>query len=94
MQIIIPLPQCCSANTYQELKAYLKQLELAVHHAQKAVESAEKEKVEITEDSSIYFNHPLLETIGESEVDPEVLKNFGANFYDELQNIEIKINLE
>ena len=37
MQIRIPLPQCNSVNTYKELKGYLKQLELAIHHAQKAV---------------------------------------------------------
>lgn len=93
MQIIIPLPQCSSANTYQELKAYLKQLELAVHHAQKAVESAEKEKVVLTEDAFINFNHPLLEMIDE-KIEPDIIKDFGVNFYDELQNIEIKINLK
>ena len=59
MEIIIPLPQCSSANTYQEVKSYLKQLELAVHHAQKSVEQLENEKVEITEQASfVIFEDP------------------------------------
>ncbi len=96
MQILIPLPQSSSANTYQELKSYLKQLELAVHHAQKSVESAEKEGVEITEDSSISFEHPLLEKIDihKNNLQIEILEDFECNFYDELQNIQLRINLE
>ena len=93
MQILIPLPQSSSANTYQELRSHLKQLELAVHHAQKSIESAEKEGVEITEDSFIDFNHPLVENLDDVE-DIEAFKDFGANFYDELQNIQLRINLE
>jgi flagellar biosynthesis chaperone FliJ len=42
MEIRIPLNVGISSNTYKELKSQLKQLELSVHHAQKAVESAKK----------------------------------------------------
>ena len=100
MEIIIPLPQCdSSANTYQELKSYLKQLELAVHHAQKSVESAEKDGIEITEDSFICFEHPTLESrmkIDKREAEEnekEWLENFPDTYYNELQCVELKINL-
>lgn len=102
MEIIIPLPQCnSSSNTYQELRSYLKQLELAVHHAQKSIEHAEKDGVEISEDSFITFDHPSLErsvTVdalkdGISSEEKTLLERFIDNYYDELQNIVIKINL-
>ena len=92
MQIKIPLPKCSSSNTYQEMKSYLKQLELAVHHAQKAVESAEKEGVELIEgDAYISFHHRLLETINVNEI--KDMSNFSIDHYDELQEIELDINL-
>lgn len=63
MEIIIPLPQYnFSTNTYKGLKGYLKQLELAVHHAQKAVENAEKSGIEITDGAFICFKHPSLDS--------------------------------
>ena len=81
MEILIPLPVNSSANTYKELNSYLKQLELAVHHAQKSVESAEKTGVELTEDAFVSFKHPAFS--GDDEVD----------MYDDLQSIELCINL-
>ena len=97
MEIIIPLPQIgSSASTYKELNSYLKQLELAVHNAQKSIESAEKDGVELSEDAYIIFEHPSLENSvradGLKEND-EVLKNFTDNYYDELQDVQLKINL-
>ncbi len=82
MQIIIPLPNNSSASTYEELKNYFKQFELAVHYAQKSVENAEKEGIELTEDSYVCFKHPSLE------------KGIESNNYDELQHIELDINLQ
>lgn len=96
MEIIIPLPQSSSANTYKELRSYLKQLELAVHHAQKSIEHAEKDGVELTEDSYITFEHPMLESnlrLDAEKDNEETLKNFMDNYYEELQFIELKINL-
>ena len=93
MTIKIPLPQSYSSNTYQELKSYLKQFELAVHHAQKAIESAEKEGVELTEDCNISFSHRLLEKIDINQSDIDIFKDFESNFYEELQDIELEINL-
>ena len=102
MEIIIPLPENSSANTYKELKGYLKQLELAIHHAQKAVDNAEETGIEITEDSYVCFKHPTLESSmrleakddkNNSRLGNEVFENFIDNFYDELQNIELHINL-
>lgn len=102
MEIIIPLPQIdSSTNTYQELKSYLKQLELAVHHAQKSVENAEKDGVEISEDSFICFQHPALESSlkldAETSTKEEVKKTLDSlmdSYYAELQSIELRINLE
>ena len=104
MEIIIPLPQYSFAtNTYLELKSYLKQLELAVHHAQKSVENAEKDGIKICEDSFISFCHPALsnsliseakEKSAETETAKVVLENFEDTYYDELQNIELRINLQ
>lgn len=103
MEIIIPLPESSLANTYKELMGYLKQLELAVHHAQKAVENAEKSGIEITEDTFIEFIHPRLKSSLELDVTKEetdsmlgadVLKNFVDNYYEELQNVELRINLQ
>lgn len=88
MEIIIPLPQNSSANTYKELMSYLKQFELAVHHAQKSIEHAEKDGVVLSEDSYICFEHPSLE-----HIEGEEYKGFTTNFYEELQHIELKINL-
>lgn len=87
MEIIIPLPANPPANTYKELKGYLKQFELAIHHAQKAVENAEETGIAITEDSHVCFGHPQLDDI-------EEVKDFGINYYEELQRIDLKINLQ
>lgn len=102
MEIKIPLNVGSSANTYQELKSQLKQLELSVHHAQKAIESAEKEGVEMTEDAFICYEYPALETSlkidsksdeNDDRLGKEVMENFIDNYYDELQSPELRINL-
>lgn len=98
MDIIIPLPQIdFSSNTYAELKSYLKQFELAIHHAQKAVESAEADKVEITSDAFVQYKLPSLENSTRSDGEKENnegLKNFSDNYYDEMQNIELVIHIK
>ncbi len=82
MEIIIPLPSSSSINTYGELNAYLKQLELAVHYAQKSVKNAEDMGLKISEDTFTCFNFPSLA----AEIED--------NNYSELQSIELKINLQ
>lgn len=81
MEINIPLPHDFSINTYKELRTYLKQLELAVHYAQKVVENAEKDGVQITEDAHVCFDHPSLE------------EDSRSNMYEELQNVSLQIYL-
>jgi len=102
MEIIIPLPRSSSANTYKELMGYLKQFELAIHHAQKAVENAENTGIKITEESFVVFIHPALQRnisidLENQEFDgklgKDVLGSFEENYYDELQNVELHINL-
>ena len=96
MEILIPLPQSSSVNTYKGLNGYLKQLELAIHHAQKSVESAEKSGLELTDDTFTSFEHSILESSlkidGETEGD-STLKNFMDCYWEDLQHIELKINL-
>lgn len=96
MEIRIPLNVWSSANTYKELKSQLKQLELSIHHAQKAVESAENEGVEITEDAFICFEYPALASsleMDRQETDDTLRSTFIDNYYEELQSPELKINL-
>lgn len=92
MEIKIPLPASTSANTYKELKGYLKQLELAVHHAQKAVDNAEQTGIEITENSFVLFEHPSLSYLARS-TEMIALKDIEDNLSEELQNIELRIYL-
>jgi len=55
MEIKIPLILPDTKNgTYKELKASLKQLELSVHHAQKSVESSERDGIELVEGGLTY----------------------------------------
>lgn len=91
MEIKINLPSNSSINTYKELNGYLKQLELAIHHAQKAVQNAENTGIKITEDAFVCFEHPSLDNL---KIDSEDVKFDGQNFYEELQNIVLGINLQ
>ena len=97
MEINIPLNVGSSASTYKELRSQLKQLELSIHHAQKALESAEKEGLELTEDSFICFGYPALDSsLALDQQKNEVitdLANLTSNYYDELQSPELRINL-
>ena len=98
MEIKISLPECKSVITYKQLQGYLKQLELAVHHAQKAVENAEHSGIEISEDAFVIFEHPSLESSlkddeGKDAI-PKTASAFLDNYYEELQNIELRINLD
>lgn len=82
MNISIPLPNSFSISSYKDLKNYLKQLELAVHYAQKSVEHAEKEGIEVTESAYVSFKHPGIDA------------NFVDENYDELQSVELEISLQ
>jgi hypothetical protein len=90
MIITIPFPQEPDTSSYGDIKAYLKQLELAVHHAQKSVESAEANGVIVTADCVVQFVHPSLEGLKTFEGNPD---DFPSNYYDELQNIHLEISL-
>ena len=98
MEINIRLPEYeySENKNYASIKSYLKQLELCVHHAQKSVESAEKEGIEITDNSYVNFKHPGLERLSSDNDTPEVkseLDNFTDNYYEQLQSIELSIYL-
>ena len=95
MEIILPFPEYSpslkndysSKDVYASLRMYLKQLELVVHHAQKSIEHAEADGLEISEDSHVVYEHPQLEGNTKEE------KEFVLNSWEELQRIELKMNL-
>ena len=98
MEIKISLPEYQGGGTYKHLQGYLKQFELAVHHAQKAVQNAEESGVEISEDSFVTFNYPGLESSLRNDEKKDEIPNKADNFidhyYEELQNIELRINID
>lgn len=94
MEININLPHSFSVNTYKELRNYLKQFELAIHHAQKAVENAEESGVEVSEDTFVTFRHPALEKSLELDAkENKELQGLLDNYYEELQDVVLQISL-
>ena len=94
MTITISLPTDTDAKDYLSIKSYLKQLELSVIHAQKSVESAEKMGIEVSEDSSVFFKHPMLEDNNLTENEKkEGMSGFATDYFEDLQKIELEINL-
>lgn len=91
MEIKIALPQSSSVNTYKGLMGYLKQFELAIHHAQKAVQNAEASGIELTEDAFVCFEHPCLQNLDVATIET---KDLTDNLYSELQSIDLRINLQ
>jgi hypothetical protein len=88
MEIKIPLPQPSVIKTYQELKSYLKQFELAIHYAQKSVESAVQMGVQLTEDTYVMFEHPKMKDVKDKNG-----ADINSGYYDEMSQIELVINL-
>lgn len=66
--VTIKLPEANVAGV--QIKHFLKQLELSVHHAQKAYEQMEKDGM-ITEDSYIAYKFSTLNLYKREEVDEE-----------------------
>ncbi len=96
MEITIPLPENTSSlGSYKALQGYLKQLELAIHHAQKAVQNAEETGIEITEDCFAEFLHPSLINGVEDNLDVKDItpKIFEDNLWEYLQLVELHINI-
>lgn len=89
MEIRIPLPTSYTINTYKELYNYLKQLELAIHHAQKACEQAEKSEIKLTEDCIVAFGFPQFK-----EMRDENAVDLQEKYYDELQNVQLEIVIQ
>lgn len=107
IKISLPSPNDHSISTYSEINGYLKQLELAVHHAQKAVESYKKDTgvEEISEDSWVAFSlSRLSESVKECAIEAinkggsDFLENLAEegldDYYGEKQFIDLIIELE
>ena len=94
MTITIPFPTNFEANNYADIKGYLKQLSLSIVHAQKAVENAEKDGIKVSEDAYVCFEHPMLDNNNLDVSETPEMKDFTLSYYNELQKVELKINLE
>ena len=108
IKISLPNPNSHTVSTYAGVNGYLKQLELAVHHAQKAVESFKKDNgvEELSEDSCItivpdYLEKLLIEDarkdikVNEDSLLHHLAENgLGDKYYTGRQYIDLIIELE
>jgi len=89
MDIRVSLPKP-GDTTGKEIKHFLRQMELSVHHLQKAVEEIEKEK-ELDENCYITYRFPLM-NLYEREQDGEGFAKVHVDEEnDEMQLIEVEI---
>ena len=78
-------------ETAVNIKHFLRQLELSVHHLQKSVEQLEKDGM-LTEDSFIMFRFPRIGSFYDKEQDNEgYIKIHVDEESDEFQEIEVEI---
>ncbi len=83
-------PNADEKGRAKEMRHFLKQLELTVHHAQKALEQLEKDDM-ITVDSFITFRHPRM-NLYEREADSDGnVKVHVDEEAEEMNDIEIEI---
>lgn len=91
IKISLPRPSDFAINTLAGMKSYLRQLELAVHHAQKSVEEMAKND-EINEDSFIIYRFPSIDLDSRDSDDKGFVKVHVDEETEEMQLIEIEIN--
>jgi len=84
IKISLPNP-----NEYENIEGFLRQLELTVHHAQKAYEQLEKDDM-ITEDTYITFRFPKVNLYSREYDD----KGFAKVHVDEETNQFLEIEIE
>lgn len=90
MDIKVSLPKP-KDTTGKEIKPFLRQMELCVHHLLKSVEEMEKEG-EITEDTFLIYRFPKINLYGREQDDKGNVKVHVDEEADEMQEIEIEIS--
>lgn len=89
MDIKVSLPKPNNTEG-TEIKRFLRQLELCVHHLQKSVEEMEKEG-ELTEDTFIIYRFPRIELYNREQDEDGKVKVHVDEETDQMQTIEIEI---
>lgn len=89
MDIKVSLPK--PADTCgQDIKAFLRQLELSVHHLQKSVEEMEKNG-ELTENTYIIYRFPLMDLYNREQNENGCVDVHVDEETDGMQAIEVEI---
>lgn len=95
VKISLPNPNDYSGDIdgtkrYEQMKAFLRQLELSVHHAQKSLEQMKADDM-IGEDSFITFRHPQMDLYDRESDDKGFVKVHVDEEGDQMLDIEIEI---
>lgn len=89
MDIKVGLPKP-NDTSGKEIKLFLRQLELCVHHLQKSIEEIEKDG-ELDENYYIIYRFPALNIAGREEDEKGFVQVHPDEESDEMQEIEIEI---
>ena len=87
IKVSLPKPEDTCGK---DIKAFLRQLELCVHHLQKSVEQLEKDEL-LTEDTFIIFRFPYLEKMIEDKNSMLHIHIDDISDTQKMQDIEIEI---
>lgn len=87
IRVSLPKPE---DTTGKEIKKFLRQLELTVHHLQKAVEEMEKEG-DLTENTFIIYRFPLMNLNDRESDDEGYVRVHVDDESSKMQDIELEI---
>jgi len=97
IKISLPNPQDFSGSSNadgkeraKEMRHFLKQMELTIHHAQKALEQLEKDDM-LGEDSYITYRHPQMDLYNREQDKEGNVKVHVDEESEEMNDIEIEI---
>lgn len=89
MDIKVSLPKP-NDTTGEEIKRFLRQMELTVHHLQKVVEQAEKDGT-LGENTFIIYRFPKINLYGRESDSEGFVKVHADEETDQMQEIEVEI---
>jgi len=87
IRVSLPKPE---DTTGKEIKHFLRQMELTIHHLQKAVEEMEKEG-ELTEDTFIVYRFPKMNLYDKKSDNEGFVKVHVDDETNKMQDIELEI---
>ena len=88
IKVSLPKPE---ATCGKEIKIFLRQLELCIHHLQKSVEEMEKNG-ELTENTFLIYRFPKIDLYNREQDDKGFAKIHVDEESNEMQNIEVEIS--